>query len=183
MEYSFTASWDNLLNTFAAGINDWGSLHPIIVHTPIALLFAAPLFILLGLFIKRSAKVFHTNALILLTIGTLSIFAATSTGEKASEFIEPNPALVTTLDAHIRLAEQMRLNFSILTSILMTYILLYSYFSTKFNPKIHQSAIILFLLFYAFNLILLFNTAHQGGKLVHHHGITSNLYTDKHFTD
>ena len=111
--------------------------------------------------------------------GTLGTFLAVSTGEKASELIKPNPEVLATLETHDHLAEKIRLNYSILTSIFLTYILLFSRLTKKFSPKIHQIGLIIFLTVYAYNLILLVNTAHQGGKLVHYHGIASQLYIDK----
>lgn len=176
---SFSSSWHNIFHTFSSGFNDWGSLHPVIVHIPIALLFIVPLFIIIGLIFQKSAKLFYVSALILLLAGTLSIFLAVSTGEKASELIKPNPDVIATLEAHYHLAEKIRLNFSILTSIFVTYILLFSFLTKKFSPKFHQIGLILFLTIYTYSLVLLFNTAHLGGKLVHYHGITSKLYVDK----
>jgi uncharacterized membrane protein len=182
MSDSFSSSWNIVSHTITTGLTDWGSLHPAFVHIPIALLFIAPLFILIGLIYQRPAKTFYLSALILLAIGTLGIHLAVSTGEEASEQIKPDPGIVATLEIHEHLAEKIRLNFSILTSIFLTYMLLHSWLVKKFNSKNHQIALILFLSVCAYNLVLLVNTAHQGGKLVHYHGITSKLYVDKDLT-
>lgn len=175
---SLISSWNSSIHVFKTGFTDLGSLHPLVVHIPIGLLLIAPLFIVLGLIFKRSAKTFYISALILLAIGTLSIFLAISTGEKASEAITPNPALHETFEAHEHLAEKMRLKFSILTGLFAAYLLSFSFLTKKFSPKTHQIALVLFLIIYACSLTMLFHTAHLGGKLVHHYGVKSNLYTD-----
>jgi uncharacterized membrane protein len=180
MDDPLSSSWHTVVHTLTAGLNDWGSLHPVMVHMPTALLFAAPLFIIIGLVFQRNAKIFYLSALILMLIGTLSIFLAASTGDKASEHIKPNPDVVATLDHHVRLAETIRLAFSLLTSTFTAYILLFSYLTKKFSPKFHRITLVLFLVIYAYSLILLLDTAHQGGKLVHHHGIVSELYRGNH---
>lgn len=182
MDDLFTSSWESLQQTIAAGLNDWGSIHPIIVHAPVALLCIAPLFILIGLVFQKSARPFFICALILLLAGTFSIYLAVSTGEHASETLKPDPATLKTLELHDRLGEIMRTDFTVLTSIFLTYLFSSSFLSRKFGLKTVRLALILFLIIYACHLVLLFNTAHQGGKLVHHHGITSQLYKNMHST-
>ena len=179
MDYSFISSWKSILQVITKGSSDFGSLHPVIVHLPIALLLVSPLFIILGLIFKKFRKPFYCSSLILLALGTLGIILAIFTGDAASDLIEPNPETLKTLTAHVLLAEQIRLNFILLTSILTTYIILMKTIAKKWNPKAHTAIITLYLLAYAYSLVLLFNTAHQGGKLVHHHGIKSSLYTHK----
>jgi len=175
---SFLSSWNNTFKATTVGFSDLGSLHPVVVHIPIGLLLIAPLFIVLGLIFHKSTKTLYFCALSLLVIGTLSVFLAVITGEKASELVKPNPDVVVTLERHDHLAERMRTNFSILTSIFMAYLLFHSPLTKRFSLKIHQTILILFLIIYAYNLILLVDTAHYGGKLVHYHGITSQLYSD-----
>ena len=176
MDNLFISSWESIQQTIAAGRNDWGSLHPVIVHVPVALLFIAPLFILMGLVFQKSSKAFYISALILLLAGTFGIYLAASTGEHASEYLKPNPETLKTLELHDRLGGIMRIDFTVLTSTFLTYLLSLSFLGRKFGPQTHRLALILFLIIYACHLVLLFNTAHQGGKLVHLHGITSQLY-------
>lgn len=177
MDHSFSSSLDMARHTLAATFNDWGNLHPLIVHVPIALLFVAPLLIMAGLISRKAAKMFYPGALILLLTATLGVFLAVSTGDKASELIHPNPDVAATLDAHVRLAEKIRFNFSVLALLFAAYVLSSPFLNNKFSPKIHRLAVTSFLAIYAYNLVFLVGTAHLGGRLVHHHGITSKLYT------
>jgi len=176
MSDSLTHSWEILLYTLSSGLKDWGSLHPIVVHLPIALLFVVPVFIVLGLIFKKSSKALYVSALVLLILGTASIYLAVLTGEKASELITPNSAILETLETHDHLALKMRLNFSILTAVFLAFILLMGPLAGKIGPKIRLFGLIVYLAVFSLNLIMLLNTAHQGGKLVHQHGITSDLY-------
>ncbi len=179
MDYSFLSSSKNILEVITKGANDLGSLHPIVVHIPIALLLVSPLFIIIDLIFKKFSREFYFCSLALLAIGTLGIICSIVTGNAAGESIEPTSEILKTLDAHVRLAERIRLGFFLLTSTLTTYIVFMKTLLKKYHLKIHQIVIILYLLAYAYHLVLLFNTAHQGGKLVHHHGITSSLYDHK----
>lgn len=166
------------MHIITTGLSDWGSLHPVVVHIPIALLFIVPIFILIGMFHHPSCRHFYLSALILLLIGTLSMFTATSTGEHASESIgQPDRAVLATLEAHDRLAHQTRTAFSVLSVVFLLYVWLLPRLHKKYGKQTHRIVLILFLLIYAYILILLFNTAHQGGKLVHQHGIKSSLYS------
>lgn len=156
-------------------INNWGSLHPFIVHFPIALLFVAPLFILLGIIIQKSRKTFYICALILMLLGTAGVFLAVATGNFAAETLSGDPAITATLEAHVRFAEQSQLNFSVLAILFLIYILSPN-FTQKRPGKLDRGAGCLFLIIYVFNLALIFNAAHYGGKLVHQHGVRSTFY-------
>src|SRR5450759_3598419 len=61
----------------------WDGLHPLVTHFPIALLLVAPLFVVLGLFRRPSARAFLLAALLLMVLGTTAIFVAVPTGEAA----------------------------------------------------------------------------------------------------
>ena len=91
--------------------------------------------------------------------------------------VQPDKEVMATLEAHDHLAEKMKIHFSILSAILLVYVLLLNKFANKLTMKTHRILFSLYLLFYFYSLVLLFNTAHQGAKLVHYHGITTSLYT------
>lgn len=163
--------------TSLAPINNWGGLHPLIVHFPIALLFVAPLFLLLGIIIEKLLKPFYLCALILMVLGTAGIFFAVSTGNSAAEIIATDPAITATLAAHVHFAERSQLSFSILDILFLIYVLSPNFTQNRIG-KPDWVAGALFLIIYLFNITLVFNAAHHGGKLVHQHGVRSTLYQD-----
>jgi len=180
MEQTFVGSWQNAIQFLTAGLTDWGGLHPVLVHFPVSLLSIAPLFIVIGLFTKKSAKTFYVCALVLLLTGTAGAYLAETSGEKASEAVstaDGNETLAT-LRTHAELAEKATLHFSILTALFLVYVLFYTLLNGIFGPRIHQLGLILFLAAYAYSLLILANTAHHGGMLVHHHGVQSKLFSN-----
>ena len=157
--------------------NGWGSLHPLVVHFPIALLFVVPPFIALGLIVPQLRKAFYICALILILLGTAGIFFAVSTGDSAAEPLSNDPAVTATLNNHVRFAEQSRLNFSVLGILFFLYVISHT-FTQKRLGKFDPAVVFIFLIIYTWNLALIFNTAHYGGRLVHRHGIKSAFYLD-----
>ncbi|OGX19930.1 MAG: hypothetical protein A2Y04_04100 [Omnitrophica WOR_2 bacterium GWC2_45_7] len=148
----------------------------LVVHFPIALFFTAPLFIVLGLTFERLSKAFYAASLLLMGLGMLTLFLSISTGEAASETLNLLPDALETLEAHDRLNLQCRFVFSILTGIWAVYVLSFSRLNKVFSRKIHIVILLSFLLIYSYGLLILLSAAHQGGKLVHHHGIKSKLF-------
>ena len=165
----------NFMTIAQAGLRDWGSLHPLIIHFPLVLLCIAPAFILLGIIYVKSLRAFCLCSLLLLWLGTAAIFLAVETGEAASKHLNPNSETMDTLITHANLADQSRLIFIVLTILWTLYV---AFLLPPSGPVvgIRRGLLALFLLGYFYGLVFLLSTAHYGGKLVHHHGIHSNLY-------
>ena len=163
-----------------SGLRDWGSLHPLIIHFPIALLLIAPIFILLGLVFRKSLKIFSICSLILMWLGTAAIFLSVFTGEAASRHLPSTTEILETFEEHAEFAEQTRLAFVILTILWTLYVVLLLPKPSKPMASIHWGFLSLFLIGYTYSVVLLLNTAHYGGKLVHHHGVHTNLYETPH---
>lgn len=176
MNISFLELLNTLSRSLVAGLQNWGNLHIWIVHFPIALLYTTPLFIILGLIFQKTARTFFICALILMILGTGTLFLAVSTGNTASESVQPNPLSVATLNAHIQFGEQARIIYGILSFLWIGYTWTYPLLTRKIVPRWHYIFIIFFLLFYAYGLLVLFNAAHHGGALVHQHHIHSHLH-------
>lgn len=172
----FISSFTSLSGAVKAGLTDVGSLHPSVVHIPIGLLFAVPVFLLLGIVLRKTSKQYFIGALTLLIIGTLGLYLATYTGEHAASSVQLNDANHATLEKHYHLAEDARLYFSILTGLVLAYVIFLSMRKEKLTPQQHLIVQILLLGFCLINLVILLNAAHYGGKLVHYHGISSPLY-------
>lgn len=155
----------------------WTSLHPLIIHFPIALLYVAPLFILAAIFWRRAREGWSLAALVLMGLGTLSLFLAVATGEAAGRLAERTPEITAALERHESLAETGQVVFSFLT--LAFAILVLVPLVLKREPKtwLRQTVSVVFLLAYLVGLGQLTRVAHEGGRLVHEFGVRSIIAT------
>jgi uncharacterized membrane protein len=150
----------------------WESVHPLIVHIPIGLLFVAPLFVLLGAVLSPSrGKPFLLGALILMLLGTASTYVAVESGEAAGELAERTPEINAVLQHHEQLAERTRLAFSVLTVVFAAILLAPRLLRHDASKLLSTAAPLVFLLFYALGVVLLANTGHNGARLVHEYGV------------
>jgi uncharacterized membrane protein len=156
-------------------IQPWDALHPLVIHFPIALLMVAPIFILLGMFLKRSAREFALSALILMLLGTVGTYVAVETGEAGAKLVERTPEISAVLEQHEERAEQTRLLFTLMTvacaALLFIPLLLKRELGYLWRLAIHG----VFLLAYVVCLLSLARTAHLGGRLVHELGVRALL--------
>lgn len=151
-------------------IPSWDSVHPLIVHFPIALLLVAPVLVILGILWTRQSRGLFIAALILMAIGTIATYFAVATGEAAGELAERTPGVATVLENHEELAETTRVIFTALTVIFAVIL-----FALLFKKRLgYRSSLILnlaFLVLYGAGSLVLINVAHQGGRLVHQFGV------------
>ncbi len=151
----------------------WDGLHPLIVHFPIALLLVAPVFIVLGLLIGRHSRLFMTSALVLMVLGTAASFVAVSTGEAAGKLADRTPEVNQVLQHHEELAERVRLTFTVLT-VVFAGLLAGPVVLKRELARVPTTVLaLLFLGVYAAGAVVLANTAHNGGRLVHELGVRS----------
>jgi uncharacterized membrane protein len=153
-------------------IPNWTGLHPLVIHFPISLLLVAPLFIVGGILVTPlKGRSFLIAALVLMLLGTAGTFLAVATGTAAGELAQRTTDVTTVLERHKDLAETTRIVFSVLTLIFAT--LLFLPRLLKHEATIISARILLlaFLLFYSAGAVILVNTAHNGGRLVHALGI------------
>jgi uncharacterized membrane protein len=150
----------------------WDALHPLIVHFPIALLLVAPLFIVIGALLQpEKGRVYLFSALILMALGTTAVFVALETGEAAAKLAERTPEINAVLEHHEQLAETTRIAFSVLTVIFAAIILLPRLLRRSPGWLAGRGLLLLFLVAYGAGMLLLVNTAHNGGRLVHEFGV------------
>ena len=149
----------------------WDGLHPIIIHFPIALLLIAPIIIIIGLFMPKNGRTFFLSAFVLMLIGTIATFIAVSTGNAAGELAEHVNNVESVLEEHEELAETTRTVFAILTAIFGVIVFAPMLFKKELSRVITIPLNLAFLLFYGSGAVLLMNTAHQGGRLVHEFGV------------
>jgi uncharacterized membrane protein len=150
----------------------WDSLHPLIIHFPIALLLVCPLFVLIGAILSPpKGRPYLSTALILLLLGTASLFFAVETGEAASQLVEREPAVEVLLKSHQALATETRDVFVTL-SIIACGVFFIPRLLGKADGLLFSRVLPLsFLVFYAVGIIFLVNTADRGGRMVHEHGV------------
>ena len=157
----------------------WQAIHPLLVHFPIALLLVAPVFIVIGLLRKpESGFPLLIAALILMALGTIGIFVATSSGHAAAELAEGFPNVEATLEQHEELANVTRIVFSALTLIFAAILFAPRMLKCDANRTIATVLPAVFLVFYAAGAVSLVNTAHQGGRLVHELGVRAQMHPD-----
>jgi uncharacterized membrane protein len=150
----------------------WDALHPLVIHFPIALLLVVPFLIVVGaLRPPEKGQIILYVALALMIAGTLGTFLALATGEAAGKIAERTPQIDAVLERHEELAEATRISFSVLT-VVFAAILLVPRILGKVSGRLISTALpLVFLLFYAAGMLLLTNTAHNGGRLVHEFGV------------
>lgn len=82
---------------------DFGSLHPLLVHFPIALLIAALLFDLLGWWRRRDS--FTEAALGIQALGVVGVILGVVSGNQAEEAVEHLPGIHEVLERHETLGQ------------------------------------------------------------------------------
>lgn len=148
------------------------SLHPMIIHFPIVLLLLSPLLILISAVLPPpKGRPYMVIALIMLLLGTGSIYLAAESGEAAARLAERGGPVDAVLAAHESLAEETEIVFSILSAILVGVIalprLLYREETTLTATLLPLS----FLVLYCAGIVFVVNTAHAGARLVHEFGV------------
>lgn len=152
----------------------WDSLHPLIIHFPIVLLLLSPLFVAISAVLRpRTGRPYMISALLLLLLGTASLFVAVSTGKEAAELAERGGALDAVLSSHESLASETQIVFAGLSAILLGIVILPRVFR-RHESRLNTTFLpVAFLALYSVGLIFLVNTAHAGGRLVHEFGVHS----------
>lgn len=156
-------------------IPTWEGLHPVIIHFPIALFIVAPILILLGAFMPNKGRPFLIAAFILMVIGAVATFVAVSTGEAAGELAEKITNAKAVLENHEELGEQTRTIFTALTVVFGMIVFVPMLFKKELGSKFMIPVYLVFLLFYGAGTVVLLNTAHEGGRLVHEFGVRATM--------
>jgi uncharacterized membrane protein len=157
-------------------IPSWTELHPVVIHFPIALLLAAPLFIIVGILANpQKGRPFLIAALVLMLLGTAGAFLAKATGEAAGQVAERTPTVNAVLERHQDLAEMTRIAFTVLTMLFAAILFLPRLLKREASGLTARILPLAFLLFYSAGAVILVNTAHNGGKLVHELGVHAGI--------
>lgn len=156
-------------------IPSWETVHPLIVHFPIALLLVAPVLIILGLLLTKQSRGLFIGALVMIVLGTIGIYFAVATGEAAGELAERTPGVASVLERHEELAENARMIFTALAVVFVAILFAPSFFKRRLSRKTMTIVSLAFLIFYGGGAILLADVAHQGGLLVHQYGVRAMM--------
>ena len=153
-------------------IPSWDALHPLIIHFPIALLLIAPIFIIVGALLPTGkGRSYLVAAMVLLLAGTAAIYISIETGEAAGKLADRTPGVNQIIEAHESLAERTRTVFTLL-SLMFVVLLITPRLLKKNDTRVTTTILPLaFLVFYGAGALLLVNTAHNGGRLVHEFGV------------
>jgi uncharacterized membrane protein len=150
----------------------WDSLHPLVVHFPIALLLVAPLFVVAGIVRRTPAgRAMLLAALGLMILGTIGTFVAVGTGEAAARLADRSPEINAVLERHEELAETTRVIFGSLTVVFALVLLARRSVERAGRRALAVLLPSVFLVFYAAGAFVLASTAHNGGRLVHQLGV------------
>jgi uncharacterized membrane protein len=150
---------------------DWDGLHPFVVHFPIALLLFAPVFVLLGMLTRRRSTAFGMSALLLLVAGTAAIMIAISTGKAAGELADHTPAINAIMSRHVESADRVRNVFAALTLLYALLMALPRWLKALARPALALASHAVFLALLLAGCLLLVDTSHEGGRLVHQLGV------------
>lgn len=154
----------------------WNSLHPLIVHFPIALLLVAPLLVAAALVWKSLSRGLLVGAFTLMLLGTVATWVAVRTGEAVAEDAEKGGARVeAVVEQHEELAESTRTIFTLLTLVFGALTFAPVLLRRNLDRMPMTVAHAAFLVLYAGGAVFLVNTAHQGGRIVHEFGVRAQL--------
>ncbi|MBI1292251.1 DUF2231 domain-containing protein [bacterium] len=114
-------------------------------------------------------------ALCLMIAGMISTFVAVATGGAAAAVAAPTPGVEALLITHARMAQTTQFVFAILTCIYGLLVVVPLLVGRSLSSNVRLAAHGAFVLLFAGSLLLLVGTAHQGGLLVHRHGLHARL--------
>jgi len=159
----------------------WDAVHVLIVHFPIALLMVAvPLMLLLAVLFPRSARQFAIAAGVLLVVGAAAAFLATQTGEAAQTLAEQmgaasDPAISEAIEVHSGMAETARNIYVGFAAVFVLYLIFSGLRNREWSAGVNGVVLFIFLLASIGGALLVANTAHSGGLLVHADGLLAPL--------
>ena len=157
-------------------IPSWTELHPLVIHFPIALLLVAPAFIIAGIVMNsQNGRPYLITALALMVLGTLGTVAAVLTGEAAAEVAHRTAGMTVVLERHQELAELTRDIFGLLSVIFAVILFAPRWLKRETTTAAARVLPAAFLILYGAGTVVLLNTAHHGGRLVHEFGVHSIL--------
>jgi uncharacterized membrane protein len=162
----------------------WEGMHPVVVHLPIGVLMIVPVFIGLSMLCKQWARPVSLIVFLLALVGTSGAMLAVMTGEATEKFAEGVPGADGILDRHEEAAELAR-NIFIGVTVLSLAVFALAGKLIRTTPQPGATAttrrggwIVANLVLLGATLagcLVLANTGHLGGQLVHGLGVRAPL--------
>lgn len=153
-------------------IPTWESLHPLVIHFPIALLLLSPLFVLIGAVLPPpKGRPYMTSGLIILLLGTISLFVAAASGEAAATLADRSGPVDAVLASHEKLASEAEAIFLGLCAALVAMVALPRILGRQETRLTSAFLPLAYLVVYSAGILVVVNTAHVGGRLVHEFGV------------
>ena len=159
-----------------------------VIHFPIALLLVCPLLLIMGLIFKTHSRGFFYSALLICFLGTMGAWVAvysgyaTATAADRPQEILDNPSQLAqlnhTLGNHARMAIDATWYFTVMTLLLAANLFIPNILKRNWPPKFQIIIpVIIIILLWGGGLIIA-QTGHLGGILVHHFGLKAPLTLD-----
>lgn len=146
----------------------WDSLHPMVIHFPIVLLLVSPLFFLISAALPPPhGRPYTLVALLLLWLGTGSLFLAAASGHAAALLAERGGSVDAILKSHEEMAMQTEIVFSVLCLVMLAIVALPRMLRREETRLTTTWMPLSFLVLYCVGILFVINTAHAGGRLVH----------------
>lgn len=156
---------------------DWPVAHPAIVHVPIALLLVAPIFLIATLVFRPHARGLAVASSILLAIAAIGAFLATASGEASEDVVRiPAPA-VDVLERHQEIGEMTRTCAVVLAGFFLAVVVCDGLRREKLPKWFFCAGVGISLAGSLAVLLMVANTAHLGGRLVHEFGARARIVT------
>jgi len=143
------------------------SLHPLVIHFPIAIFLLYIFFEFIGLF-KES---YSNTAFILLIVGLIFGIIAVLTGNQAAEVLIKTSQIGKNIPKELIEEHENYATLTIWFYFVLAAVRVYFVVNRKFNKKMK----IIILLCAIIGYIFVFETAEHGGKLVYNFGAGTNI--------
>ncbi len=153
-------------------IPNWSSMHPFLVHFPIAILLVVPIIITIGIILKKNSKYWFYSASALMIIGLLSIILAIASGEASADLTIIPKAASDIVEKHKTTSVTVRNVFAGLTLLYVLIQMVPVLVKKTLSVQLNRIVNLCFLVLYLICCIGLFNVASMGARLVHEYGIS-----------
>lgn len=144
--------------------------HSLLVHLPVVLLLSAPWLALPALLRTEGRRRLLVSTLIVMMLGTASLYVARHTGGLALQEHQPAVESRAPVAQHRALAAEAAAVFTLGTALLGLILLLTLRFRLRWF-ELDAVLPVALLVFYALGVLLLVRTLYRGGDLVHEFGI------------